>query len=396
MIGEKGTDSGERVQLAEERKYWVSELCRVAEPVLRLLAARELKKTMPVQAAAGQDRSDVTHLEALGRLLCGIAPWLEGSGGADEAEERLRQQYAELSRAAIAAGCDPESPDYMNFAEGYQPIVDTAFLAQAILRAPTELWDKLDAKVQKHVIQAFKLTRTRKPFAMNWLLFSAIIEAALYRMGESDWDPMRIDYALKQHEQWYVGDGAYGDGPSFHFDYYNSFVIQPMLVDIVAAVHGCYEDWDAMQASIKERARRWAEVQERLISPEGTFPPLGRSLAYRCGAMQSLAQSALLGELPGSVSPAQARCALTAVIRRSLSVPGTFTEDGWLTIGFCGSQPDIGEHYISTGSLYLCAAVFLPLGLAAEHPFWSGEPEDWTARKAWSGAAFSMDQALKG
>ncbi|KQN96354.1 hypothetical protein ASF12_25570 [Paenibacillus sp. Leaf72] len=395
-MGEKGTDSGERVRLLEEREYWVSELCRVAEPVLRLLAARELKKTMPVQSAAGQDRSDVTHLEALGRLLCGIAPWLESRGGADEAEERLRQQYAELSRAAIAAGCDPQSPDYMNFAEGFQPIVDTAFLAQAILRAPTELWDKLDAKVQKHVVQAFKLTRSRKPFAMNWLLFSAIIEAALYRMGESDWDPMRIDYALKQHEQWYVGDGAYGDGPSFHFDYYNSFVIQPMLVDIVAAVQGCYEDWDAMQASITERAKRWAEVQERLISPEGTFPPLGRSLAYRCGAMQSLAQSALLGELPSSVTPAQARCALTAVIRRSLSVPGTFTEDGWLTIGFCGSQPDIGEHYISTGSLYLCAAVFLPLGLAAEHPFWSGEPEDWTARKAWSGSFFSIDHALKG
>ncbi|ANY70748.1 hypothetical protein BBD42_14505 [Paenibacillus sp. BIHB 4019] len=384
------------MRLAEERKYWVSELCRVAEPVLRLLAARELKKTMPVQSAAGQDRSDVTHLEALGRLLCGIAPWLEGSGGADEEEERLRQQYAELSRGAIAAGCDPESPDYMNFAEGYQPIVDTAFLAQAILRAPTELWDKLDAKAQKHVVQAFKLTRSRKPFAMNWLLFSAIIEAALYRMGESDWDPMRIDYALKQHEQWYVGDGAYGDGPSFHFDYYNSFVIQPMLVDIVAAVQGCYEDWDAMHASIKERAKRWAEVQERLISPEGTFPPLGRSLAYRCGAMQSLAQSALLGELPSSVTPAQARCALTAVIRRSLSVPGTFTADGWLTIGFCGSQPNIGEHYISTGSLYLCAAVFLPLGLAAEHPFWSGEPEDWTARKAWSGSFFTIDHALKG
>ena len=45
---------------------------------------------------------------------------------------------------AIAAGTDPASPDYMNFNQGHQPVVDTAFLALAILRAPTELWKKLD------------------------------------------------------------------------------------------------------------------------------------------------------------------------------------------------------------------------------------------------------------
>ena len=33
---------------------------------------------------------------------------------------------------------------------------------------------------------------------------------------------------------WYKGDGVYGDGPPFHWDYYNSFVIQPMLLNILA------------------------------------------------------------------------------------------------------------------------------------------------------------------
>lgn len=376
-----------------DRRYWVEQLCLISRPVLEALAERRLKATMPIEAANGSDRSDVAHLEALGRLLSGISPWLE-SGARDGVEGEKREQFASLARKSIAAGTDPTSPDYMNFAEGYQPIVDTAFLAQAILRAPVELWEKLEPQAKINVVNALKLTRSRKPFAMNWLLFSGIIEAALCVMGADDWDPMRIDYALKQHEQWYVGDGTYGDGPSFHWDYYNSFVIQPMLIDILNAVGDRYEDWRGMRDQASQRARRYAAVQERLISPEGTYPPLGRSLAYRFGAFQSLAQSALRSDLPEEITPAQVRSALTAVIRRTLSMSGTFTEDGWLTIGFCGKQPDIGEGYISTGSLYLCSEVFLPLGLPAADEFWSGEPQDWTARKAWSGSSFPIDHAL--
>ncbi|QTH41007.1 DUF2264 domain-containing protein [Cohnella sp. LGH] len=48
-------------------------------------------------------------MEALGRLLCGLAPWLES--GSDEGEEgRYRREYAELARHAIDAGTDPSSP----------------------------------------------------------------------------------------------------------------------------------------------------------------------------------------------------------------------------------------------------------------------------------------------
>jgi hypothetical protein len=192
-----------------------------------------------------------------------------------------------------------------------------------------------------------------------------------------------------------LGDGAYGDGPEFHWDYYNSFVIQPMLVDVLDAAGDQYEEWNAMREAVTGRARRYAAVLERLIASDGTYPPLGRSLAYRFGAFHSLAQSALRDQLPEGVSAAQVRCALTAAIRRTLDMPGNFTPEGWLTIGFCGHQPDVGERYISTGSLYLCSAVFLPLGLPNEHPFWSGAAEDWTSRKAWSGLSFGIDTALK-
>ncbi|NEW06328.1 DUF2264 domain-containing protein [Paenibacillus sp. SYP-B3998] len=374
-----------------DRAYWLSTMNRIASPVLEALAARKLRATMPVERKK-EEQLAYAHLEAFTRTLVGIAPWLESSSD-DEEEKALHGHYCKLVHAAMDAATDPNSPDYMNFTVGQQPIVDTAFLAHAILRAPNALWRSLDPRVQSNVAQALKATRTRKPHFSNWLLFSAMIETALFVMGE-EWDLMRVDFALKQHEQWYLGDGMYSDGPEYHADYYNSFVIQPMLVDIIERVSGESEDWEHMKEPILARAMRHATILERSISPEGTFPVTGRSLAYRFGAFQLLAQIAQRGELPMEYDPAQVRCALSAVIRRLIEAPGTFDEAGWLQIGLCGHQPELGEPYISTGSLYLCSAVFLPLGLSADNAFWRNAEAPWTSQKAWSGQSVAIDKAI--
>ncbi|WNQ13291.1 DUF2264 domain-containing protein [Paenibacillus aurantius] len=378
--------------MGQDRSYWIKTLQRITEPVLQSLAERRLRAVMPVEGKTG-DRSSCTHLEALGRTLAGISPWLE-TGSRTGEEGKLRERLAGLAREAIDAATDPASPDFMNFDKGSQPLVDAAFLAHALLRAPQELYAKLAPHVRENLGAALLSTRVIRPGFNNWLLFSAMIETALYRMGHA-WDRMRVDYALRQHEQWYAGDGAYGDGPAFHWDYYNSFVIQPMLVDILDAVGEEYGEWKGLRDKVITRAVRYAAVQERLISPEGTYPPIGRSLAYRFGAFQHLSLMALREQLPVEVEPAQVRCALTAVIRRQIEMPGTFDENGWLTIGFAGRQPETGEAYISTGSLYLCTTVFLALGLSPDAPFWQGEA-DWTARKAWSGAPVAIDKAIPG
>ncbi|MEC0268023.1 DUF2264 domain-containing protein [Paenibacillus anseongense] len=373
------------------RSVWVQTMLRIADPVLTALADRKLRATMPVENKKEEQRQ-YSHLEAFARTLVGIAPWLE-TPALDAEEEKLRTHYAQLVRTGLDAATDPESPDFMNFSHGFQPIVDTAFLSHAILRAPNTLWHGLERRVQSNLVQALKATRTRKPGFNNWLLFAAMTETALRFMGE-DWDQMRVDFALKQHEQWYLGDGMYGDGPHYHADYYNSFVIQPMLVDIIEHVDTHYEDWAVMRKDILARAQRYAAVQERSISPEGTFPVIGRSLAYRFGAFQALAQTALRRELPTGVSPSQVRCALSAIIKRLIEAPGTFDEEGWLTIGLCGHQPELGEPYISTGSLYLCSAVFLPLGLPANDAFWSDADAPWTSQKVWSGQTVAIDKAI--
>ena len=205
---------------------------------------------------------------------------------------------------------------------------------------------------------------------------------------------MRVDYAIRQHEEWYKGDGFYGDGPQFHWDYYNSFVIQPMLLAVIETVAKQSKAWESFHPAIVTRAKRYAAIQERLIAPDASFPAIGRSLAYRFGAFHLLATMALRRQLPDSISPAQVRTALTAVIHRVIEAPGTFDEHGWLTVGFCGHQPSVAESYISTGSLYLCSAALLPLGLPAADPFWSSPAEPWTARKIWSGQNVSIDHAI--
>ncbi len=273
-------------------------------------------------------------------------------------------------------------------------MVDAAFLAQALLRAPQALWRDLDATTQDQVVAALRSSRCIRPHFNNWLLFAATVEAFLFSAGVDDADPMRIDYALRQHEQWYVGDGVYSDGPEFHWDYYNAFVIQPMLIDILDAVGDRYPDWARMRELVTRRAQRYAAIQERLISPEGTYPPIGRSLAYRFGAFQVLAQMALRRQLPADLAPAAVRSALTAVISRQIEAAGVFAEGGWLHIGFAGHQPGLGERYISTGSLYLCSAGLLPLGLPAADPFWSSPGRAWTAKRIWAGEDAPCDHAL--
>lgn len=377
-----------------ERQYLVAILTRIADPVLTNLSKGELHKKMPIEADNVEQRKYSTHLEAMGRLLAGMAPWLE-LGPDNTPEGQLRKKYIDLAVAGITNAVNPASPDFMNFDSGRQPLVDAAFFAQALLRAPTQLWGRLDTVTKTRTLKALRSSRVISPSYTNWLLFSATIEAALLRFG-GECDKMRIDYATRQFMSWYKGDGAYGDGPDFHWDYYNSFVIQPMFLETLQVLMQAdprnpdNKFWD----DVLKRSQRYAVVEERMISPEATYPPIGRSLAYRCGVFHLLSKIALMQALPKQLPPQQVRAALYAVIHRQLEAPGTFDPEGWLRIGLYGHQPGITETYISTGSLYLCSEAFLILGLPATDPLWQGADLPWTTLKIWNGENISTDHAL--
>jgi hypothetical protein len=375
------------------RQEWINLLVKIVDPVLNAAAAGRLFTEMPIEAAPGQQegRRRVSPLEALARTLSGIAPWLENRT-LTGAEETMRSRCAGLAQRAIALAVDPGKPSYLHFGADRQTIVDAGFLSLAMARAPQTLLNSLPAATRKQLGEALRATRRQTPPFNNWLLFAGMVEACLHLMGE-EWDSERVDYALREHAAWFLGDGIYGDGPQFHADNYNSYVIHPFLAALMDVVGDQQPAWAAMKAPIATRARRYASLQERSINPDGSFPPIGRSITYRCGAFQHLADSALRGQLPEGLSPPQVRCALNAVIARTMLAPRTFDAKGWLTIGLAGHQPSLGETYISTGSLYLCTNAFLPLGLPVTAPFWAGAPEMWTSQRIWSGEDHPADHA---
>lgn len=381
-----------------DREYWVKTMIKMVEPIYTNLSRNTLRKNMPVETRdglnTGNDRKEVTHLEALGRSFAGIAPWLNLP--VDETKEgKLRAEYIDLVVKSLTNAVDPESPDYMPFDRPYnQKLVDAAYVAEGLLRSKDQIWPRLDTITQQRLVKEFKASRRFKAPAKNWLMFSATIEAALLEFtGECNMKP--INYALQKHKEWYKGDGWYGDGRRLHMDYYNSFVIQPMIMDVLDVMRRRgVEGADFYDAQLK-RFVRFAEQLERMIGPDGTYPPVGRSIAYRLGAFQALAQVSLMKKLPKNIKPAQVRCALTQVMKRQL-VKGTFDKDGWLTLGFCGHQPRLAEKYVSTGSLYMCTLAFLPLGLEPTDEFWSGKPEKWTSLKIWGGdTTVDVDHALR-
>ncbi len=381
---------------SEDRAYWVKTLVKIADPVLSNLSRNTLKKNMPFESLSEDPlRKDVSYLEAVGRTICGIAPWLEL--GTDNTEEgKLRVMYINKTVEGIKNAVNPASPDYLVFDNRHpQPLVDAAFLAQGLLRAPTQLWGNLDAVTKQRVITEFKRSRSIRPYESNWLLFASIVEAALLEFT-GEYDSERLHNGVTRFcKDWYKGDAWYGDGANFHMDYYNSLVIHPMLTDVLILLKKHNLDGAQYLDAQLKRMERFAVQQERFISPEGTYPVVGRSIVYRFGVFHALAQASLQQNLPEELPAAQVRCALTAVLKRQIEPSGNFDKNGWLRIGFTGSQIHMSEGYINTGSLYLCTAAMLPLGLPASHPFWHDPYMEWTTLKAWKGIDVGRDKALK-
>ena len=385
--------------MRNDRTYWCKLAYGMAAPVLENMAKGELQKNMIVEVSPTWDgrNKKVAYMEAFGRLMAGIAPWLALPDDNTE-EGKMRKQLREWALASYKNAVDPQSPDYLLWKSEGQALVDAAYVAESFLRAYDALWMPLDDTTKKRYIEEFRQLRHVDPPYTNWLLFSSTIESFLAKAG-GPFDIYRINSAIRKVEEWYTGDGWYSDGPSFAFDYYSSYVFHPMYLETLQAMKDAriYSriDYRKYYDRALERAQKHSLILERFISPEGTFPVFGRSIPYRMAAMQPLALMAWYQKLPAGVSNAQVRCALTAVMKRMFKTGNNFNEDGFLTIGFTGKQPNIADWYTNNGSLYMTSLAFLPLGLPASHPFWTDAPQEWTSVKAWGGKPFPKDHVWK-
>lgn len=388
----------ENGKVKSDRELWAGILYQMAAPVLSNMSEGKLQENMLVELSPTWDGRDkrVTYMECFGRLMAGLAPWLSLPDD-DTAEGIQRKQLREWALKSYAQSVDPESKDYLLWRKEGQPLVDAAYIAESFLRGYDALWVPLDDLTKQRYIAEFQQLRRVDPPYTNWLLFSSTVECFLKKAGAQT-DYYRITSALRKVDEWYVGDGWYSDGEDFAFDYYNSFVIHPMYVECLEVMTngGKQNIWNVKGGNFPnalKRMQRFGMILERFVSPEGTFPVFGRSITYRTGVLQPLALLSLRGWLPKELPAGQVRAAMTAVIQRMFGDNRNFNAEGYLTLGFNGSQPNISDWYTNNGSLYLASLAFLPLGLPADAPFWTDAPQPWTSKKAWGGEDFPKDHA---
>ena len=408
-----------------DREVWVDIMYQMAEPVMKNMAEGKLQQVMDtaggnrnLELSPTWDNRDkkVAYMEAFGRLLAGLAPWLNLPDD-DSAESVKRQQLRKWTRQAIINAVDPNSPDRLGWENGGQTLVDAAYVVEGLFRGYDSLWVPLPKETKDLYIKELKGLRRYDPPYTNWLLFIAMEESFLMYVG-ADYDAYRIKMALAKIEEWYIGDGIYSDGPSFAFDYYNSYVIQPMYMECLEMIaarqpNNTYLIFGKTNDKVRgaknrlqevtKRMQKWSVILERFISPEGTFPVVGRSIPYRMATLQPLALLAWRKQLLKELHEGQVRSALTAVANRMFygqlenpakntpTLSKNYNAGGFLTIGFVGSHPNVADWYTNNGSLYMTSLAFMPLGLPATDSFWTAPYEKWTSKKAWEGDDFPKD-----
>ena len=391
-----GISAKKKAVQQSDRQYWCSLAYKMAQPVLENMAKGELQKNMQTEFSPSFDNRNkkVLYMECFGRLMAGVAPWLTLPDDAT-AEGKQRKQLREWALASYKNAVDPQSPDYLCWGIGGQNLVDAAYIAESFLRAYDTLWKPLDEVTKQRYLKEFAKLRHIDPPYTNWLLFSSTIESFMAKAG-GDFDEYRVNSACRKVEEWYVGDGWYADGPVFAFDYYSSYVFHPMYLETLQAMVDAKVnsrlDYQKYYDRELKRCQKYSIILERFISPEGTFPAFGRSIPYRMATMQPLALMAWYQTLPSDLSNGQVRAALTKVLHRMFDQQDNFNEKGYLSIGFCGnSQKNVADWYTNNGSLYMTTLAFMPLGLPADHPFWTDAAQPWTQVKAWNNQQFPKD-----
>ena len=375
-----------------DRQGWADLCYKISQPVLENMSKGNFQKDFPLELSPTWDGRDtkVAYLETFARLMAGISPWLAlPDDGTPEGKQR--KQLHEWAIQAYKNAVDPNSPDKITWhTNTSQPLCDASYLVESFMRAPEATWGQLDEVTKKRYIEGLKSLRTIRPAYNNWLLFRAMVEVFFMSIGE-DVDEYALSVGLQKMSEWYLSDGWYSDGPEYAMDYYNSYVMHPMMVEVVEM---CKKHKFSTPISLDlavKRMNRFNTILERFISPEGAYPAVGRSVIYRMGAFQTLAMSAWKYGLPKDLTNGSVRSALTCVMKRMFAVDGNFDDKGYLRLGFAGHQPNLANYYSNNGSLYMTSLVFMPLGLPADHPFWTAPAEPWTSQKAWSGQEFPED-----
>ena len=121
---------------------------------------------------------------------------------------------------------------------------------------------------------------------------------------------------------------------------------------------------------------KWLIAQ---ISPDGTFPLIGRSIVYKTAIYHSVVSLILYYSRTSGVLeikiPMDSRSnyslgeILTLMFRtvEKCFTPAAFNSKGFLNLGIVSYQPELANSYSNSGSVYFSAVVFGILSLRSEY-----------------------------
>ena len=299
------------------------------------------------------------ELEAFSRPLWALVPFWAG-GGSDPA-------FEEIYRRGLAAGADPQNPEYWGECGDYdQCFVEMAAIACGLLTVPEKLWDPLSDTEKQNLARWLDQINHHQIPECNWQFFMILVNLALKKCG-MPYDPDNMARGLARIDSYYSGDGWSTDGASPQKDYYIPWAIQyyGVLYSKFAA------DTDPERAALyRGRAELFAQQFIYWFDQNGAALPYGRSLTYRFAQNCFWAACVWAGLEPFPLG------VMKGLIVRNFNwwlEQKMFDRDGILTIGYCYPQMYMAERYNAPGSPYWGMKSFILLALPDDHPFWQAE-----------------------
>lgn len=310
--------------------------------------------------ATNYDRKAI-ELEAFSRPLWGLIPFWAGGGSAPV--------FDEIYRKGLAAGTNPESPEYWGGFHSFdQRFVEMAAISYGLILTPEKTWNPLSEEEKDHLASwLYGINQYELPIC-NWILFAVLVNIALKKLGRQ-YDKEKLEYYLNGVDTFYLGDGWYRDGDSGQKDYYVSFAIHFYSLFYAKVM----EEEDGERSRLyKKRAELFAKQFIYWFDNDGAALPYGRSLTYRFSQVSFWCACLIADVVPFSMG------VMKGLIVRHLCdwmKKPIFDRDNILTIGYGYPNLIMGERYNGPGSAYWALKTFAMLMLPDEHPFWAVEAE---------------------
>lgn len=304
----------------------------------------------------------VADMEGFSRVLWGLAPlW---AGGED------CEDFAEIYRAGIISGTDPESPEYWGEVPKVscdQRIVEMAALGLALILAPEKIWEPLTEKQKYNFHKWLYQVNNEITSDNNWKLFPLLVNLGFKNVGAA-YDAENMKASIARCHAFYRSNGWYHDGKSDQADYYVPFAIHFYSL-IYAKV---MEKEDPENSKIfKERAQLFAKSFVYFFDEDGSALAFGRSLTYRFAQVCFFSACIFADVKPFSMG------VMKGIVSRHLdwwlSHP-IFDHAGILTVGYAYPNLNMAEFYNAYGSPYWALKTFLLLALPENHEFFKAEP----------------------